>query len=375
MLPLKTLPWQGSVCKNTKGYASPMPTAAEVFRRSKIFRVAAQGDPALVAGMSNWSWSGRVLWAAAVVWSASAARAESWTDERVWMSADGRELRGHLVEATSEGGVKLTTANGAVEVPVTRLSREDRAFVFRHAAQQLRRVTPPPVRPSELTPADRWLLPSLDQARYGSRDADCAPNAFANFVFWWHDLGVLSLREPTDRARMVNVAHTQLARWCKTSNREGTSLTALVQGARAYLAAEQTELALTGEARVFSGLAELQAAIRPDMAVVLGVELRRGSGVARRAHAASLVAVDANARTATLHTWGERLSGRWERVVLKGEPFLQFTLPEDPSRPPGGMEREGAFLLREDKIEAALLWLEPKPKTASPAPAAPPAAQ
>lgn len=290
--------------------------------------------------------------------------AQPWTEERIWSGASGQEMRARLVDVSADGKVKLTTTTGqSTEVPSERLAREDRIFAFRYANQRLRRVVPTMVKPVELTAADRFSLPSFDQSQFGSRDADCVPNAFANFVFWWHDHGVLALKAPTDRARMVQNAHTRLARLCRTSNSAGTGLVELISGAQAYIAGEQGELAIKGEARSFAGLVDLQKAMRPDMAVVLGVRLRRGAGLDPRGHAVSLVALDAATRTATLHTWGERLSGQWVRVVIQNETWLQFVTPEDPARSDKRPAREGAFVIKAAAIEAALLELVPAAKT------------
>lgn len=293
------------------------------------------------------------------------AAAQPWTEERVWTGANGQEMRARLAEVNADGKVRLATTTGQnIEVPVERLAREDRIFAFRYATQRLRRVVPPTVKAAELTAADRLSVPSFDQSQFGSRDADCVPNAFANFVFWWHDHGVLALKAPAERARMVQNAHTQLARLCRTSNSAGTGLVELISGAQSYIAAEQNELALQGEARSFTSLTELQRAIRPDMAVVLGVRLRRGAALDPRGHAVSLVAFDAPSLTSTLHTWGERMSGQWVKVVIQNQVWYQFVLSQDPARAERRPVREGAFVIKADAIEAALLELVPAARAA-----------
>lgn len=312
----------------------------------------------------SWVWVALVLCAPAV-------RAEDWKALRVWTDRDGRELVGRLRKADATAVTVGVEKGTDFSIPKARLSRADRIFAYRYQSQELKITPVPYVEVSELNDSDRDLLPSLNQGEFGKVSGDCGPNAFANFLFWWDDLGVAPLRAlGGGRVAMADRAHRQLASLCKTTA-SGTTLENLALGAVKFVETEfagrfklQTEVR-----RDIQTLADLAAWARGDAAVILAVEIRKGQSIDRSGgHFISLISLDPVSGVIRFNTWGERFTGLLTKVIVQSEraqvPFYyQILVPNDPSgRYTRWMNEDKGFLIPGKDIGAMVARLQPAVK-------------
>lgn len=255
---------------------------------------------------------------ASVVFTPPAA-AQTPDAMRLWTSEQGQAVKARFQQLRGATVVLVDPDGKELVFPVTRLSRADRIHAFHAQNSKGPKATLPVVLWDELTDGDRALIPSLHQEEFG-RDDDCLPNSIANFVVWWHDMGVLPIE--TTRESFVSALHK--------SDRGR-----LHMDERYSIVVDPIPL---NRADPLATLKTLEAACRGGDGVWLRVGVKRRSGhFTPNGHAVSLVRLDAQRRTISFNTWGRKFDGTLVRSFPRANNhqvdgfYIHITAPPRPT--------------------------------------------
>lgn len=154
-----------------------------------------------------------------------------------WHSADGRSFDGiylgspattNKADFVGPAGVRLAV-DPAKFIPAdrARLDELDHSGAAARAALLVAPFRPPPS-------PDRAKLPLLNQSDFGTLTNNCVPNAFAAFLLWWDQQGVLEVPHHGDLHAKAAWLHQRLTEYCDTTEAAGTSTRDAQRGLRTY---------------------------------------------------------------------------------------------------------------------------------------------
>lgn len=177
------------------------------------------------------------LWLALAWLAISTFAAASPPADLSWHSADGRSFDGvylgstaatHKADFAGPAGVRMA-------VDPAKLTPADRARLdaLDHSGAAARAASlVAPFRPA--TSPDRAKVPLLNQGDFGTLTNNCVPNAFAAFLLWWDQQGVLEVPHRGDLHAKAVWLHQRLTEYCDTTESAGTSTRDAQRGLRTY---------------------------------------------------------------------------------------------------------------------------------------------
>ncbi|MCX6873095.1 MAG: hypothetical protein NTW21_04715 [Verrucomicrobia bacterium] len=169
-----------------------------------------------------------------------------------WHAADGRSFEGVFLGSTPDeakaafagpAGIRLAVDSAQLTAAErTRLDDLTRSGAAARAA-----ALAAPFRPA--SSPERTKLPLLNQEEFGVLANDCVPNAFAAFLLWWDQQGVLAVPHRGDARSKADWLHQRLSEYCATTEAAGTSTSDARRGLSTYF---QRHLAGTAALRIGS---------------------------------------------------------------------------------------------------------------------------
>lgn len=161
----------------------------------------------------------------------------------------------------------------------------------------------------DATNLDRSKIPTLDQAKYGSKASDCVPNAYAMFFVWWDSNSNLKIPRGRDFDDKVEWIHKELARNFGTRNNSGTYYRDVDEGLVKFFSDRYEGTAKFSAKRNYDiRPASLAPLVSGANATVLCLSLFHGDDY-DGGHAVSVLKLDQTG-IIEFNTWGQKFTGK-----------------------------------------------------------------
>ena len=241
-----------------------------------------------------------------------------------WHSADGRSFEGVYLgsaAATNKAGF-VGPAGVRIAADPARFTAADRARLdeLDHSGAAARAASL--VAPFRAAPSpDRAKVPLLNQADFGTLTNNCVPNAFAAFLLWWDQQGVLEVPHHGDLHAKATWLHQRLTEYCDTTETEGTSTRGAQRGLRTYFQRHLGDVAALQVGTDFDCSAANLARYPVGLAAcLLNVTVYYG-GARQGRHFVALIGAKPDG-TLSFRSWGLDLQGKLRVLEQRPEPVV-----------------------------------------------------
>ena len=240
-----------------------------------------------------------------------------------WHSVDGRSFDGvYLGSAAAPNKADFAGPAGVrLAVDPAKFAPADRARLdaLDHSGTAARAAAlVAPFRPAPSP--DRTKLPLLNQRDFGTLTNNCVPNAFAAFLLWWDQQGVLEVPHHGDFNAKAVWLHQRLTEYCGTTESAGTSSRDALRGLRTYFQRHLGDVAALHVGTDFdcspANLARYPVGLT---ACLLNVTVYYGD-TRQGGHFVALIGAKPDG-TLSFRTWGLDLQGKLRVLDERAEPL------------------------------------------------------